>query len=100
MAMEGGGRCSNHRASPVADHDGQPLADKGESMGSGSPDPPRLGLSQRRVAELSGLTHGAICMIEQNKVSPSVASCKSCSASTSCRCRASSPKRRAARPAW
>ncbi|MEG0007531.1 MAG: HTH-type transcriptional regulator PuuR [Aeromonas sp.] len=34
----------------------------------------RLGLSQRRVAELSGLTHGAICMIEQNKVSPSVAS--------------------------
>lgn len=33
-----------------------------------------LGLSQRRVAELSGLTHGAICMIEQNKVSPSVAS--------------------------
>jgi HTH-type transcriptional repressor of puuD len=23
-------------------------------MGSGSPDPPRLGLSQRRVAELSG----------------------------------------------
>ncbi|WP_434666531.1 HTH-type transcriptional regulator PuuR [Aeromonas sp. NJAU223] len=34
----------------------------------------RLGLSQRRAAELSGLTHGAICMIEQNKVSPSVAS--------------------------
>ncbi|WP_412841658.1 HTH-type transcriptional regulator PuuR [Aeromonas dhakensis] len=34
----------------------------------------RLGLSQRRVAELSGLTHGAICMIEQDKVSPSVAS--------------------------
>ncbi|WP_421144773.1 MULTISPECIES: HTH-type transcriptional regulator PuuR [Aeromonas] len=33
----------------------------------------RLGLSQRRVAELSGLTHGAICMIEQDKVSPSVA---------------------------
>ena len=33
-----------------------------------------LGLSQRRVAELSGLTHGAIGMIEQNKVSPSVAS--------------------------
>ncbi|WP_421187650.1 HTH-type transcriptional regulator PuuR [Aeromonas sanarellii] len=34
----------------------------------------RLGFSQRRAAELSGLTHGAICMIEQNKVSPSVAS--------------------------
>lgn len=34
----------------------------------------RLGLSQRRGAELSGLTHGAICMIEQDKVSPSVAS--------------------------
>ncbi|PHS85910.1 transcriptional regulator [Aeromonas dhakensis] len=34
----------------------------------------RLGLSQRRVADLSGLTHGAICMIEQDKVSPSVAS--------------------------
>jgi len=34
----------------------------------------QLGLSQRRAAELSGLTHGAICMIEQDKVSPSVAS--------------------------
>lgn len=34
----------------------------------------QLGFSQRRAAELSGLTHGAICMIEQDKVSPSVAS--------------------------
>ncbi|WP_107850652.1 HTH-type transcriptional regulator PuuR [Oceanimonas marisflavi] len=34
----------------------------------------RLGLSQRRVAELSGLTHGAICTIEQDKVSPAVSS--------------------------
>ncbi|MCX8956415.1 HTH-type transcriptional regulator PuuR [Erwinia psidii] len=30
------------------------------------------GLSQRRVAELSGLTHGAISTIEQDKVSPAV----------------------------
>lgn len=34
----------------------------------------QLGLSQRRVAELSGLTHGAICTIEQDKVSPAVSS--------------------------
>ncbi|WP_375057369.1 HTH-type transcriptional regulator PuuR [Zobellella sp. DQSA1] len=34
----------------------------------------RLGLSQRKVAELSGLTHGAICTIEQDKVSPAVSS--------------------------
>ncbi|PSJ46788.1 transcriptional regulator [Zobellella endophytica] len=32
----------------------------------------QLGLSQRRVAELSGLTHSAICTIEQDKVSPAV----------------------------
>ncbi|MGY3943183.1 HTH-type transcriptional regulator PuuR [Aeromonas tecta] len=54
-----------------------PLADKGidKSMGERlAITRRRLGLSQRRVAELSGLTHGAICMIEQNKVSPSVAS--------------------------
>lgn len=54
-----------------------PLADKGidKSMGERlAMTRRRLGLSQRRVAELSGLTHGAICMIEQNKVSPSVAS--------------------------
>lgn len=31
-----------------------------------------LGLSQRRVAELSGLTHSAISTIEQDKVSPAV----------------------------
>ncbi|OIN12243.1 HTH-type transcriptional regulator PuuR [Oceanisphaera psychrotolerans] len=30
------------------------------------------GLSQRKVAELSGLTHSAISTIEQNKVSPAV----------------------------
>ncbi len=32
----------------------------------------QLGLSQRRVAELSGLTHSAISTIEQDKVSPAV----------------------------
>jgi len=31
-----------------------------------------LGLSQRRVAELAGLTHSAISTIEQDKVSPAV----------------------------
>lgn len=31
-----------------------------------------LGLSQRRAAELSGLTHSAISTIEQDKVSPAV----------------------------
>mgnify|MGYP001012167622 CR=1 FL=1 len=31
-----------------------------------------MGLSQRRVAELSGLTHSAISTIEQDKVSPAV----------------------------
>lgn len=31
-----------------------------------------LGLSQRRVAELSGLTHSAISTIEQDKVSPAI----------------------------
>jgi len=31
-----------------------------------------LGLSQRKVAELSGLTHSAISTIEQDKVSPAV----------------------------
>ena len=54
-----------------------PLADKemDKSMGERLAQIRRgLGLSQRRAAELSGLTHGAICMIEQNKVSPSVAS--------------------------
>ena len=45
-----------------------------ETWGAARPDPQGARLSQRRVAELSGLTHGAICMIEQNKVSPSVAS--------------------------
>lgn len=34
----------------------------------------RLGLSQRKVAQLSGLTHGAICTIERDKVSPAVSS--------------------------
>jgi len=51
-----------------------PLADKemDKSMGERLAQIRRgLGLSQRRAAELSGLTHGAICMIEQNKVSPS-----------------------------
>ena len=54
-----------------------PLSDKGmdKTMGERLALLRRsLGLSQRRAAELSGLTHGAICMIEQNKVSPSVAS--------------------------
>ncbi len=54
-----------------------PMTDKGvaQSMGERlAATRRRLGLSQRRVAELSGLTHGAICMIEQDKVSPSVAS--------------------------
>ena len=32
----------------------------------------QLGLSQRRVAELSGLTHSAISTIEQDKVSPAI----------------------------
>ncbi|WP_116474149.1 HTH-type transcriptional regulator PuuR [Zobellella maritima] len=32
----------------------------------------QMGLSQRRVAELSGLTHSAISTIEQDKVSPAV----------------------------
>lgn len=31
-----------------------------------------LGLSQRRVAELAGLTHSAISTIEQDKVSPAI----------------------------
>ena len=31
-----------------------------------------MGLSQRRVAELAGLTHSAISTIEQDKVSPAV----------------------------
>lgn len=31
-----------------------------------------MGMSQRRVAELSGLTHSAISTIEQDKVSPAV----------------------------
>ncbi|MFP2769637.1 HTH-type transcriptional regulator PuuR [Oceanisphaera sp. KMM 10153] len=30
------------------------------------------GMSQRKVAELAGLTHSAICTIEQDKVSPAV----------------------------
>ncbi len=30
------------------------------------------GLSQRRAAELSGLTHSAISTIEQDKVSPAI----------------------------
>ena len=32
----------------------------------------QLGLSQRRAAELSGLTHSAISTIEQDKVSPAI----------------------------
>lgn len=32
----------------------------------------QMGMSQRRVAELSGLTHSAISTIEQDKVSPAV----------------------------
>lgn len=32
----------------------------------------QMGLSQRRVADLSGLTHSAISTIEQDKVSPAV----------------------------
>lgn len=32
----------------------------------------QAGLSQRKVAELAGLTHSAICTIEQDKVSPAV----------------------------
>ena len=32
----------------------------------------QMGLSQRRVAELSGLTHSAISNIEQDKVSSAV----------------------------
>uniref|UniRef100_UPI001BD4752F helix-turn-helix domain-containing protein n=1 Tax=Serratia marcescens TaxID=615 RepID=UPI001BD4752F len=32
----------------------------------------QLGLSQRRFAELSGLTHRAISTIEQDKVSPAI----------------------------
>lgn len=32
----------------------------------------QMGLSQRRVAELAGLTHSAISTIEQDKVSPAV----------------------------
>ncbi|ANF56671.1 HTH-type transcriptional regulator PuuR [Halotalea alkalilenta] len=32
----------------------------------------RHGLSQRKVAELAGLTHSAVSTVEQNKVSPSV----------------------------
>ncbi|MFM5207880.1 HTH-type transcriptional regulator PuuR [Aeromonas hydrophila] len=54
-----------------------PMTDKGAAQSMGerlAATRRRLGLSQRRVAELSGLTHGAICMIEQDKVSPSVAS--------------------------
>ena len=58
----------------MADHDGQPWRSTRETWGAARPDPQGAWLSQRRVAELSGLTHGAICMIEQNKVSPSVAS--------------------------
>ncbi len=34
--------------------------------------PPAAGLSQRRAAELSGLTHSAISTIEQDKVSPAI----------------------------
>lgn len=37
----------------------------------------RNGLSQRELASLSGLTNGAISLIEKNKTSPSVASLKS-----------------------
>lgn len=35
-------------------------------------DPPTAGSSQRRAAELSGLTHSAISTIEQDKVSPAI----------------------------
>jgi transcriptional regulator with XRE-family HTH domain len=34
------------------------------------------GMSQRKLASLSGITNGAISMIEQNRVSPSIASLK------------------------
>lgn len=34
------------------------------------------GISQRKLAKLAGVTNGAISMIEQNRVSPSVASLK------------------------
>lgn len=36
------------------------------------------GLSQRRAAELSGLTHSAISTIEQDKVSPAISKLQSC----------------------
>jgi transcriptional regulator with XRE-family HTH domain len=36
----------------------------------------RYGMSQRKLAKLAGVTNGAISMIEQNRVSPSVASLK------------------------
>jgi HTH-type transcriptional repressor of puuD len=36
----------------------------------------QLGLSQRRAAELSGLTHSAISTIEQDKVSPAISTAK------------------------
>ena len=34
------------------------------------------GMSQRKLASLAGITNGAISMIEQNRVSPSIASLK------------------------
>jgi transcriptional regulator with XRE-family HTH domain len=65
------------------------LSNAGDSVetGSGGPDAAEVGIrirrlrqvhgmSQRKLAELAGITNGAISMIEQNRVSPSVASLK------------------------
>ena len=62
----------------------------------------QLGLSQRRAAELSGLTHSAISTIEQDKVVlPSVRCKKAAEKSMGCRSRNSflNPKSRT-NPRW
>lgn len=56
----------------------------------------QLGLSQRRAAELSGLTHSAISTIEQDKVSPAISTLQKLLKSMGCRSRNSflNPKSR------
>ncbi len=52
------------------------------------------GLSQRRAAELSGLTHSAISTIEQDKVSPAISTLQKLLKVMVCHSRNSFPSRK------